>query len=74
MNEYSTEVQIKVNGYTFRSVPNFISAALPKRGQLLNERICSPRSKFFLLKVYPILKGLHRSGKQEELKKNCFPS
>ena len=73
MNEYSTEVQIKVNGYTSTSVPIFISAALHKGGQLLNERICSPRSKFFPLKVYPILEGLHLSREAKKDSQKLFP-
>ena len=41
---------LMVNGYIFRgsNYAIFILVSLCYRGQLLNERICSPMSKFFL--------------------------
>ena len=63
--------KLKVNEYTFRGNNSFIFifATHLIRGQLLKKRICSPRSKFFPLRVDPILKGLH--NKQEVT--NFFP-
>ena len=50
-----------------------ISAMLLNRGQLLKERICSYRSKFFPVRVDPILKsyltGIQRN-KQEFIQVN----
>ena len=42
------------------------------KGQILKKRICSLRSKFFLLIVDLVLKGLHCQGKQAESPKS-FP-
>ena len=67
---------IKVNGYTFRGSNSFILfffASHLFRGQHLKERICSPRSKFFPLRVDPILKGLHCPGKQTGSHKSRLP-
>ena len=41
-----------------------ISASLLDRGQLLMERLCSTRSKFFSLRVEPTLNGLHHPEKR----------
>ena len=38
-------------------------------GQLLNERICSFRSKFFPLKVDPFWKGFYTEGSKQEVTK-----
>ena len=40
------------------------------RGQLLKERICSHRSKFFLLRVDPILEALRYPGEKTGSHKN----
>ena len=66
---------IKVNGYTFRRSNSFIFifASHLISGQLLKKRICSFRSKFFSLRVDPIFRGLHCSGKQTGSHKSCFP-
>ena len=40
---------------------------------LLNERICSHRSKFFLLNDDPILKGLWRPANENKKSKMLFP-
>ena len=70
---------IKVNEYTFRG-SNYavicIFASLLIWGQLLQERICSHRSKSFSLRVYPILKELRCKGSKQEISivircKNC---
>ena len=42
-------------------------------GQLSKERICSSRSKLFLLRVDPILEGFHPLEKHIESHKSCFP-
>ena len=59
-------IYCKVNGYTFRgsnSVFFSFFASLLNGAQLLMERICSSRSKFFSLRVDHIFKGLHCPGK-----------
>ena len=50
-----TGTRFKVNGYTFKGSNSciFIFASHLIRGQLLKERICSSRSKFFPLRVDP---------------------
>ena len=50
----------------------FIFASQLIRGQFLKKRICSPKSKFFPLRVDPIWKGLHCPGRQTGSHKNCF--
>ena len=64
----------KVNRCTFRGSNTFIFIFVSHliRGEPL--QICSPRSEFFPLRVDPILKGLHYSGKQTGSHKGCFPS
>ena len=52
-------LRVKVYGYIF----HFFSFPF-NLGQLLEERICSPRSKFFALCFDPILDELYHSGKQ----------
>ena len=66
---------LMVIGYTFRGSNSFIFifASHLNGGQLLKKRICSPRSKFFSLRVDPVLKGLHCPVKQIGSKKNCLP-
>ena len=39
----------------------------------MKKRICSPRSKFFPLRVDPIWKGLHCPGKQNKKSQKLFP-
>ena len=48
---------VKMNGYTFRGNNSTVSFLTPllNRDQLLKQRICSSRSKFFSLKVDLIL-------------------
>ena len=46
-----------------------IFGALLNRWQLLKERICFCRSKFFPLRVDPLLEGLHPPGKQGRVTK-----
>ena len=55
----------KMNGYIFRGSNSaiFIFASFLNGGQLLKERICSYRSKFFPLRVDTILEGVCCSGK-----------
>ena len=48
-------------------LPAFLS------GSTLKERICSCRSKFFPLRVDPILEGLPLPGKQTGSHKSCNP-
>ena len=44
--------KIKVNRYIFRGSKSiFIFASLTSGGLLLKERICSPRSKFFSIRI-----------------------
>ena len=52
---------LKVNGYIFKGSNSaiFILVSLLYRGQLLNERICSPMSKFFLLLSYEQILSLN---------------
>ena len=49
-------------------------ALLLNRVQLLKERICSQRSKFFPLRVGPIPEGFPCPGKQTRSHRSCFPS
>ena len=60
-----------MNGYTFKgsNCYIFIFASLLNTGQLLKERICSPRSKFFPLRVDHILEGLGRASSSREAEK-----
>ena len=41
-------------------------------GKLLKKRICSSRSKFFPLRVDPILEWIIHPGKQSKSHKPCF--
>ena len=68
-------INIKVNGYTLgeATLYFFIYASHLIRGQLLKKRICSFRSKFFPLRVDPILKGLLCPENQTGSHKSCFP-
>ena len=43
-----------------------------ERGQLLKERICSPRSKFFLIRVGPHFGSVSLPGKQTHSYKSYF--
>ena len=63
-----------INGYTFRGteLSNFIIASLFHADQLLKERICSQRSKFFPLRVDPFLKRLRCQGKHTGNHESCF--
>ena len=56
----------EVNGYTFRGSNSviFIFASHMNWGHLIKERICSRWSKFFPLRVDPILERLCPLGKQ----------
>ena len=58
---------IKMYGYTFRgnNSVTFSFASLLNRGQLSKERICSSKSKFYRLRVDPILELLHHPEKQK---------
>ena len=58
--------KIKLGGYTFRgnNSVNFIFGSFLNEGHLLEGRICSPRSKFFPLRVDPNLDEFHHPGKQ----------
>ena len=51
----------------------FIFASHLIRDRLLMKRICSHRSKFFPVRVDPVLKGLHYPGKKTGSHKSCFP-
>ena len=57
---------LKVYGYTFKATKSaiFIFACLPSQwGQLIKERICSTRSKFFPLWVDPFSVEVPLTGK-----------
>ena len=58
-----------VYGYTIRGSNSaiFIFASLLNGGQLIKERICSNRSKFFPLRVDPLLDGFILSGRKQEV-------
>ena len=60
-----------MSGYTSRgsNFAIFIFVSLFSGSQLLKERICSSRSKFFLFRVDFILEGLCHPGKQRESQK-----
>ena len=68
--------RFKVNGYIFRGSNSliFIFASHLNRGHLLKKRICSPRSKSFLLRVDLILKraAFFQKSKQEVTKVVSF--
>ena len=59
--------------FSCRGSNSFIFASHLIRGQLLKERICFPRSKFFPVRVDLILKGLHCPGKGTGSHRSCFP-
>ena len=74
MTTMPSPISFKVNRYPFRgsnSIFIFVSHLL--RGQFLKKRIYSLQSKFFLLRIDLILKGLHCPGKQKLSHKSCFP-
>ena len=60
--EQSTD--LKANGYTGESTTIFNSASLLNEVQLLKDRICSPRSKFYSFRVDPLLEGVCLLGKE----------
>ena len=64
----------KVIGYTYNGGNSTILllASLLDGGQLLKERICSCWSKFFPVRVDPVLEGRHCLGKQTGRLKNLF--
>ena len=64
-----TDKSIKVKGFTFRGSFLFLFpfSVRSTKDQPLKERICSCRSKFFLLREDPILKGYLSPGKQAKL-------
>ena len=67
---------IKMNGYCFsrnNSVSFIFAYRHLIRDQLLKERICSLRSKFFLFKSRPIVVGLLGPGKKTESHKSYVP-
>ena len=51
----------------------FIFAFISNGGHLLKQIICSSGSKFFPLRVTPILEGLHLPRKHIGTHKNCSP-
>ena len=63
-----------VNEHFFRGSNCVIDifASIFSGGQLLKERICSSRSKFFYLKVDPF-EGFHHQQKQMGIHKSCLP-
>ena len=65
---------VKVNENTFKgsNSSSFIFVSLIIRGQLLKERICSSRSKFFSLRVYPFWLGYIVQRRKQEVQK-LFP-
>ena len=69
------ENSVKGNGFYFKGSKSsiFCLASLLSRGPLLKIRICSFRSKFFPLKVDPILEELCSSHKQTGSHKSYFP-
>ena len=64
-------MDLKVNGEATLLFSFFVSHLI--RGQLLEKRICSLRSKFFPLRVDTILKEVHCPGKETGSHKNCLP-
>ena len=68
-------VKLKMNGYTFQGeqLHHFHFCNPTQWIQLLKERICSSRSKFFTLRVDPTL-GLLHQGNQAGSYKSWFPS
>ena len=66
---------VKVNGYTFKGSNSviFIVASHINGGHLIKVKICSHRSKFFPLRVDPILGRLCPPGKQTGSHENCLP-
>ena len=64
----ATHVILKAIVYTFREVTLSVSFdSFQKKGSTLY------RKKFFLLRVYPFLKGSHHLRKQTEIRKNYSP-
>ena len=65
---------LKVNGYTFKGSNSFINL---HKGSNLKEKNLLPRSKFFPVRVDPILKRAVWSSKQQKANRNfyksCFP-
>ena len=66
---------VMVNGYTFRgsNSVSLVVASHTNWGHLIKERICSHWSKFFPLRVDPILGRLYPPGKQTGSQENCLP-
>ena len=66
---------LKENGYIFRgsSSGSFSFVSILKGDLLLNERICSLRSKFFPSKADFIFESLRCQGKQTGSHKSCSP-
>ena len=66
---------LQMNGYSVRGSNSAISCFVPlfNIGQLLKERICSYRSKFFPLRVDLLLERLHLQGKQTGSQETYFP-
>ena len=64
-------LRLKVNGYTVRgsNSVSFSFACLGNGGQLLKERICSLRSKFFPLLVDHLLEGFVNQESKPEVAK-----
>ena len=62
-------ILLKVNGYTLKGNNSviFIVACHIPLGHLIKERICSSRSKFFPLRVDPILGRLRPIGNREPI-------
>ena len=62
---------LKMNGYTSRGSSSAITtfSSLFSEGQLIKERICSSRSKVFLLRVDPFVEELHLGKQTGSLKK-----
>ena len=68
-----TEISSKASEYSFKDYNCSIHVCLSSQwGKLLKERICSCRSKFFLLRVSPIVERLHCPGNQTGTCQNCL--
>ena len=72
---FNVEIRLSllVCGYTFRRNNSSIFASLSDEGQLINERICFSGSKFFPLRVDPVLEKFCHPGKQKGSHKSCSP-
>ena len=69
----SDSVNLRWIGTFLGEVTLSVYASLFKMGLLLKERICSLWSKFFPLRVKPILRGLSQLRKQTGSHESCFP-